>query len=49
VIESPREGATVGVKEDLTGRIESDGWPLIFVRPDIPGQPWWCQAPVIKA
>ena len=48
VIERPREGATVGMREDLTGRIESEGWPVIFVQPDIPGQPWWCQAPVAK-
>ena len=34
------------MKEELTGRIESEGWPVIFVQPDIPGQPWWCQAPV---
>jgi WD40 repeat protein len=48
VIESPREGATVGMREDLTGRIRSEGWPVIYVQPDIPGQPWWCQAPVAK-
>ena len=46
VIENPKEGATVGMKEDLTGRIETEGWPVIFVQADIPGQPWWCQAPV---
>ena len=48
VIENPKEGATVGMREDLTGRIESEGWPVIFVQADIPGQPWWCQAPVAK-
>jgi serine/threonine-protein kinase len=48
VIESPKEGATVGMREDLTGRIESEGWPVIFVQALIPGQPWWCQAPVAK-
>ncbi len=48
VIESPKEGATVEMREDLTGRIESEGWPVIFVQADIPGQPWWCQAPVAK-
>jgi serine/threonine-protein kinase len=48
VIESPKEGATVDMKELLTGRLESDGWPVIFVQADIPGQPWWCQAPVEK-
>ena len=36
------------MREDLTGRIESEGWPVIFVQADIPGQPWWCQAPVAK-
>jgi hypothetical protein len=36
------------MREDLTGRIESGGWPVIFVRAEIPGQPWWCQAPVAK-
>jgi eukaryotic-like serine/threonine-protein kinase len=46
VIESPTGGATVGMREELTGRIESGGWPVIFVQADIPGQPWWCQAPV---
>jgi serine/threonine-protein kinase len=46
VIESPKGGATVGMREELTGRIESGGWPVIFVQADIPGQPWWCQAPV---
>jgi len=48
VIESPREGATVGMSEDLTGRIESEGWPVIFVQADIRGQLWWCQAHVAK-
>jgi serine/threonine protein kinase len=47
-IESPTPGATVGMHEDLAGRIESDGWPVIFVQADIPGQPWWCQAPITK-
>jgi serine/threonine-protein kinase len=46
VIESPKEGATVGMHEDLTGRIEAEGWPAIFIQADLPGQPWWCQAPV---
>jgi len=46
VIESPKEGSTVSMREDLTGRIESEGWPAIFVQADLPGQPWWCQAPV---
>jgi eukaryotic-like serine/threonine-protein kinase len=46
VIESPKPGATVSMREDLTGRIESEGWPVIFVQADIPGQAWWCQAPV---
>jgi serine/threonine-protein kinase len=48
VIETPREGATVSMREDLTGRMESEGWPVIFVQADIPGQRWWCQAPVAK-
>jgi eukaryotic-like serine/threonine-protein kinase len=48
VIESPKQGATVGMREELTGRIESEGWPVIFVQADIPGQKWWCQAPVEK-
>jgi serine/threonine-protein kinase len=48
VIESPMHGATVGMREELTGRVESEGWPVIFVQADIPGQPWWCQAPVTK-
>ena len=46
VIESPKEGATVNMREDLTGRLESEGWPVIFIQAMIPGQPWWCQAPV---
>jgi hypothetical protein len=48
VIENPKQGAAVGMREDLTGRIESEGWPVIFVQADIPGQPWWSQAPVEK-
>ena len=48
VIESPKQGATVSMREELTGRVESEGWPVIFVQADIPGQPWWCQAPVEK-
>ncbi len=48
VIESPQQGATVGMREDLAGRIDSEGWPVIFVQAEIPGQPWWCQAPVGK-
>ena len=48
VIESPKPGATVGTKEELTGRIESGGWPVIFIQADIPGQPWWCQAAIAK-
>jgi serine/threonine-protein kinase len=46
VIESPQAGATVDMREELTGRMESEGWPVIFVQALIPGQPWWCQAPV---
>jgi eukaryotic-like serine/threonine-protein kinase len=46
VIESPKQGATVGMREELTGRMEAEGWPVIFVQALIPGQPWWCQAPV---
>ena len=46
VIESPKPGATVGMREELTGRMEAEGWPVIFVQALIPGQPWWCQAPV---
>jgi serine/threonine-protein kinase len=48
VIDDPKPGASVGMREDLTGRIESEGWPVIFVQADIPGQPWWSQAPVEK-
>jgi hypothetical protein len=48
VIESPGQGAMVDMREELTGRLESEGWPVIFVQADIPGQPWWCQAPVAK-
>jgi serine/threonine-protein kinase len=48
VIESPRDGATVDMREELSGRMEAEGWPVIFVQADIPGQPWWCQAPVAK-
>jgi hypothetical protein len=48
VIEYPKQGATVGMREELTGRIEPEGWPVIFVQADIPGQPWWAQAPVDK-
>ena len=36
------------MREELIGRIESEGWPVIFVQAEIPGQPWWCQAPVAK-
>jgi eukaryotic-like serine/threonine-protein kinase len=46
VIENPKEGATVDMRADLTGRIESGGWPVIFVQADMPGQPWWCQSHV---
>jgi hypothetical protein len=46
VIESPKQGATVGMREELTGRMEAEGWPVIFVQALIPGQPWWCQASV---
>jgi hypothetical protein len=48
VIETPPDGTAVGMREDLTGRVESEGWPVIFVRSAVPGQPWWCQAPVTK-
>jgi serine/threonine-protein kinase len=46
VIESPKPGATVGMREEVTGRMEGEGWPVIFVQALIPGQPWWCQAPI---
>jgi serine/threonine protein kinase len=48
VIESPKQDSTVGTRENLTGQVESEGWPVIFVQADLPGQPWWCQAPVSK-
>ena len=48
VIESPKQGETVGTNEELTGRIKSGGWPVIFVQADISGQAWWCQAPVAR-
>jgi hypothetical protein len=34
------------MREELTGRMEAEGWPVIFVQAIIPGQPWWCQASV---
>jgi hypothetical protein len=34
------------MREELTGRMEAQGWKVIFVQALIPGQPWWCQAPV---
>ena len=36
------------MREELTGRIAADGWPVIFIQADMPGQPWWCQAPVAQ-
>jgi hypothetical protein len=48
VIEDPKPGATVGMNEEISGRLESEGWPVIFVQADIPGQPWWCQAPITR-
>jgi hypothetical protein len=36
------------MREDVVGRIEPEGWPVLFIRADIPGQPWWCQAPVAR-
>jgi serine/threonine protein kinase len=48
VIESPGQGAMVNMREDLAGRLESGGWPVIFIQAMIPGQPWWCQAPITK-
>jgi eukaryotic-like serine/threonine-protein kinase len=45
-IESPKDGASVGMREVLQGRLESGGWPVVFVQSAVPGQPWWCQAPV---
>jgi hypothetical protein len=47
-IESPKPDAMVSMREDVKGRIESAGWPVIFVQADMPGQPWWCQASVAR-
>ena len=48
VIESPKDGETVSTNASLTGRIDSEGWPAIFVQAALPGQPWWCQAPIAR-
>jgi hypothetical protein len=34
------------MREELSGRMEGEGWPVIFVQALISGQPWWCQAPI---
>jgi hypothetical protein len=46
VITSPSEKARVGTSEEIEGQLAVEGWPVVLVRPMLPDQPWWVQAPV---
>ena len=49
-IEFPSEGQKVSRVETLQGRMEGEGWPVVFVGGDAPWSPtkeiWWVQNPV---
>jgi serine/threonine protein kinase len=47
-IETPKHGTMVGPREQLICRLESGGWPVVFVQSMVAGQPWWCQPPVAR-
>jgi len=46
VIEYPKANGTIDQAEELEGRLDAKGWPVILVRAQAPGQPWWIQPPV---
>jgi hypothetical protein len=43
---APKEGAVVAEVEEFEGRLAVSGWPVVFVRPLIEGEPWWVQPAV---
>jgi len=43
----PRPEAIVSDIEEVEGLVSGNAvWPVLFVRPDLAGQPWWTQPPV---
>jgi hypothetical protein len=41
----PRPDAVVAENEELEGKV-ADGWPVIFIRPNVDGGMWWAQKPI---
>jgi len=46
VIVSPKEGAKVSSSEEVEGKLNIEGWPVILVQPLVEGEPWWIQGSV---
>lgn len=46
-ISSPKDGTKVIQLDDVEGRIgPGQGWPIVFVRPVVDGEPWYVQAAI---
>jgi hypothetical protein len=45
VIVSPEDGDKVTQYEDLQGRLNTRGWPIVLIKPPS-GEAWWVQSPV---
>jgi hypothetical protein len=46
VVLSPKEGAKVSQTEELEGKLNTEGWPVVLVKPLVADEPWWVQSPV---
>jgi len=46
VVTSPKEGAKVSQSEEIEGQLNTEGWPVVFVKPEVGDFPWWVQTPV---
>lgn len=45
-ITSPKDGAKLDMTEDLEGKLNVSGWPVIVVKPLIGSEPWYVQPAV---
>ena len=46
VVTEPQDGATVAQVEDIDGRVNAAGWPVVVVKPLAGEEPWYCQRPI---
>jgi len=45
-IVSPKDGAKAAQSEEVEGKLNIDGWPVVLVQPQAGEKVWWIQEPV---